>query len=365
MKEADPVKCFVNPTLFFLLKKEGILAWDYKNHQQTLLEKKSLERLLFWHKGHEVPELTPLDHTLLSSLLLSATPFPKEEWGWDDLATIFHLGTQDIPGQTAAPSMDQWVDSYLQQNEVLLDSFDSFVAHSKGERFILPPPNFAAFFSKSFLETLQRHQTTYIFKETPLSLTSLSTLLLTCFGLFHGPWKNLKDFSFANLDPQKNYPSNGPFHFLDAYMMVNNVDSLPKGLYHYYTPLHQLTRLGERLPEEEFLTMLGGQSSAKNISVGLFLVADFKKIWQRSKNSRAYRLALIETGKVAQTLHLCAAALKLQVWSTTTFVDSTVASHLKLESSRQAPLFFIGLGKGMLESIPEDFYDYLKSFKGS
>jgi SagB-type dehydrogenase family enzyme len=298
-------------------------------------------------------------------MLLSPTPFPKDEWEWDEIAKIFHLGTQDANGSTTAPSIDEWVDTYLQQNEALLDSFDSFFTHSKGERFILPPPDFTAFFSKSFLETLQRHQTAYTFKEAPLSLTSLSTLLLTCFGLFHGPWKNLKELSLANLGQQKNHLSNGSFHFLDAYIIVNNVGSLPKGLYHYYTPLHQLMRLGDPPPEDKFLAMLGGQQSAKNISIGLFLVADFKKIWQRSQNSRAYRFALIETGKVAQTLHLCAAALKLQGWSTTTFVDSSVTSHLKLESPRQAPLFFIGLGKGMLESIPEDFYDYLKSFKGS
>jgi SagB-type dehydrogenase family enzyme len=351
---------YVNPFLFFLIKDGELIAWDYKNHQQYEIEKDYLERLLAWAKNPHLEKI-PMDQELEEGGLLLSSPPSSMEWGWDVLSQIFHVGTQNIAEELSTLEAPQWIENYLQYCESISQEAPKLLLKREGKKVALPFPDITLLDQETLVNALKNRKTCRSFQGKPLDLSSLSTLLYLSFGCIHGEWKDLNDNELETLGVRKAFPSAGGLHPEEVYLLALRVKGLEAGVYHYDPQDHHLTLIQLGDFEERLIQLLYGQYFAKGLSIGVFLTARFEKSWWKYRHSRGYRTVLFDIGHASQTFLLTATALKLNTWLTAAFSDSQLEDFLKIPSSSESPLFFVGAGYGDNQSFDPLI---LKNLKG-
>jgi len=101
------------------------------------------------------------------------------------------------------------------------------------EKIKLPKPEFNE--KISFWKTTQNRHSTREFKDKPLTLMEMSLLLFGMSGLT----RIFPQYAFRTA------PSAGGLYPIETYPIVNNVDNLKQGIYHYNIPEHALELLKE------------------------------------------------------------------------------------------------------------------------
>lgn len=350
---------YVNPHIFFFLKEGEIIAWDYKNHQQFALEKMYFERLVDWSKETNLESIA-LDQELADGELVSSQPYSKEDWGWDVLAQIYHVGTRDIATNLGELDAQQWSKEYLEYCQGISQQAPDFHTFREGKVMQLPNPDLSLLEKKNFLEVIKARKTCRSFTGEPVTLEYLSTLLYVSLGPLHDRWQDLENNDLMVLGVRKSFPSGGGIHPEEAYIVAFNVQGLEPGVYHYDAQQHCLTLIKEGAFEKKVIELLLGQFFAKGLSFGIFLTSRFDKIWWKYPHSRAYRVALLDIGHASQTVLLTATALGLQTWLTGAFYDSKVEEFLEIKTSTESSIFFIGAGHGDNQSIPPEILKILQ-----
>lgn len=350
---------FVNPHIFFFLKDGEIIAWDYKNHQQFALEKLYFDRLVDRSKAEEL-ETISLDNELAEGDLLCTQKPSQEEWGWDVLAEIYHIGTRDIATNLGELDPQQWSKEYLEYCQGISQEAPEFHTKREGEKLKLPNPDLELLKNQNFLEVVKARKTCRSFNGGPVSLEYLATLLYVSLGPLHDKWQDLEDNDLMVLGVRKAFPSGGGIHPEEAYVVIFNVEGIKPGVYHYDAEQHSLTVIKTGEFEKEVIELLLGQFFAKGLAFGIFLTSRFDKIWWKYPHSRAYRVALLDIGHASQTILLTATALGLQTWLTGAFYDSKVEEFLEIKTSNEASIFFVGVGHGDNQSIPPEILKILQ-----
>lgn len=149
---------------------------------------------------------------------------------------------------------------------------------------------------------------------------------------------------------RRSSPSAGGLNSTGGYVYVANVQGLEPGIYYYDPQHHQLhwrSQLATRLGD-----LISGQHFANDIPMGLFLTSRFDKLWWKYQHSRAYRMALIEIGHVAQTFQLAATARRMKTWLTGALNESLIEPLLKFENPNEQVIFFVGCGYSDGSTIP-------------
>ncbi|MBN9344025.1 MAG: hypothetical protein BGO76_08185 [Caedibacter sp. 38-128] len=350
---------YVNPHIFFFLKDGDIIAWDYKNHQQFALEKLYFERLVDWAKGNELDPMS-IDQELVEGALLCAQQPLKEEWGWDVLAQIYHIGTRDIATNLGELDPQQWSKEYLEYCQGISQDAPEFHTKREGTVIELPSPDLSLLKNQNFLDVIKARKTCRSFTGEPVTLEYLSTLLYVSLGPLHDKWQDLEDNNLMVLGTRKAFPSGGGIHPEEAYIVAFNVEGLEPGVYHYDDQQHSLTLIKKGEFEKQVIELLLGQFFAKGLAFGIFLTSRFDKIWWKYPHSRAYRVALLDIGHASQTTLLTATALGLQTWLTGAFYDSKIEEFLEIKTSAESSIFFIGVGHGDNQSIPPEILKILQ-----
>lgn len=350
----------INPNIFFFIHENEIVLWDYKHHTQYALQKEYFERILAWKNPTFKATLSEIDKELIEADVLSLKPYPNVFWGWDKLSYIFHLGTNDINYVDGGLEEQQWITLYLQESEKLKGPKPQLFVERSGLETLLPKPTLEKLSDSSFLETLKNRKTSREFLDQSISLTDLSTLLFVSFGLIHGPWQELKELGLDEYAFRKTSPSGGGLHPTEVFLVVNNIEELSPGVYHYNVKKHALTRINDQVSDEQLTKALAGQFFGKSSACGIFLVSFFEKIWRKYPHSRAYRIAVLDAGHISQTCLLTATALNIQTWITGAFYEQQVNEFLKLDGIHQAPFIYIALGHGSGASIPEKIKQFIK-----
>ena len=348
---------FLNPHLFFLLEKEGVLVWDFKNHSQYLLEEKHFSVL------RDLSQQLPVQHNLPQILqeledaqLISTTPNREaEEWGWDILSKIFHMGTQNV--YTSSNETDEKIlsQNYLNQCEQLSENTPSLFSERQGLIIDLPSPNLESLDQVSFLTTLQNRKTCRNFSGQSMTLQDLSTLLFASFGLIHGNlWSESNHSNLQIIGMRKSSPASGGLHAEEIYVAAYRVSDLAEGIYHYRTQDHKLTLISPGDFEEKIISANYKQFYSRGLSCGFYLTSRLDKLWWKYKHSRALKPALLDLGHVSQTFLLTATALNLQTWITAAFEEKQVNDLLQLHNIKESPFIFLGAGFGTGQAIPDE-----------
>lgn len=161
------------------------------------------------------------------------------------------------------------------------------------------------------------------FKGNPLSLEDLSTILYYGDGVSGDFDFNLDKDEYGTISLGEDYmgkvrtaPSGGGLYPIYLYIVVLNVEGLNKGIYKYMPLTHSLEKIkifDDKDLEYYFSTNnLGVEINMEKVGASIYYV------YSMYENSRKYgdmalQFALIETGEIAENIHLVATAENIAV----------------------------------------------------
>ena len=345
----------IKQSLFFFLRKGDLILWDYENHSQSKLDKAYIERLIEIASGKSIIEDEITRHLREEGLLVKEKEGIRE-WGWDELSWIFHQGTKNPPRLEA--DANNWFEVYLQNCQGKLSPKEG-PSFPKGEVIHLAPIDKQLFQSKSLYEVCQERMTSRAFSGEKVNFEIFSSLLGTTFSYGPPPWGKDKDYEvYAK---HKISPSAGGLHPFEFYIMIHHVENIEPGIYKYDPQEHCLYTFEKGDFRDQLVRSLVDQNFAKDLSFGVFFVADFSKVWWKYEHSRAYRQVLLDAGHQSQTFLLLATSLDLLTWPTGAIQDAEVEKLLRIDSDKLSPIFFVGIGTGKPNPFNEEIISTLKS----
>jgi SagB-type dehydrogenase family enzyme len=191
--------------------------------------------------------------------------------------------------------------------------------------FPLQPMTDAEIPQDTLEQVIQRRGSTREFSREPISFAELSTMLKrsTC----PIPADVLGERSSLN----------------DLYLIVNAVDGLPSGAYHYRRDDSALELLKEGNLRREGGYLGLGQDIPADASVDIFFLTDLEAVLNRMGN-RGYRAAQLEAAIMGGKLYLSAYALGLGA-SGLTFFDDDVTEFFSPHAEGKSVMFLIAVGK--------------------
>jgi len=147
---------------------------------------------------------------------------------------------------------------------------------------------------------------------------------------------------------KKGAPSAGGLHPVEAYVLVQRVDGIAPGLYHYHPAAHALEPIREMDSAElENLakTCLGGQPYFAEAHVVVALTGRFaRNFWKYRNHAKAYRAVILDAGHLSQTLYLAATELGLGAFVTAGVNEVQIEEAFGLEAMAEGPLAMCGFG---------------------
>lgn len=131
------------------------------------------------------------------------------------------------------------------------------------------------------------------------------------------------------------FPSGGGLYPLEIYPVVQQVEGIADGIYHYDPWTHELEERRPGAFHEQLASMMLGQSILAEANVILVATA----IMERSMfkyGQRGYRYVWLEAGHFGQNVYLVAAALGLAPLALGGFYDAEVDALLELPPDENA-----------------------------
>ncbi len=201
---------------------------------------------------------------------------------------------------------------------------------------LLPPPSGDARMPVS--EAIGNRRSRRAFASRPLPLQALSDLTHHAMGIT----------GYTAAYGQTDYalraaPSSGAKYPVELYALVERVEALAPGLYHYQVAEHALARLRPGSHGVDFAGRALAQEFLAEAAVVFVLTGYFARSASRY-GSRAYRYAAMDAGHIGENLYLTATALGLSVTGVGAFFDDQVNAFLDIDGRREAALYLNAVG---------------------
>jgi SagB-type dehydrogenase family enzyme len=139
-------------------------------------------------------------------------------------------------------------------------------------------------------------------------------------------------------------PSAGALYPIETYLVVNRIEEIPVGLYHYNVKEAQLILLKEGHFGPEICQAGLGQEMLEEASCIFVWTA----IVGRSKwkyRERAYRYLYMDVGHIGQTLYLAATALNLGCCTVGAFFDEEVDRVIGVDGKNEISVYLGAVGR--------------------
>ena len=152
---------------------------------------------------------------------------------------------------------------------------------------------------------------------------------------------------------KKNSPSGGGLHPIEAYVLVQSVDGLAAGIYHYHTTEHALEAL-QTLTTDAAATLaqqlVAGQSWFANAPLLVLLAARFQRnFWKYRNHSKAWRVIQLDAGHLSQNFYLSATEFGYGAFITGAINDDVAERAFELDGISTGALAVCGLGRRAME----------------
>ena len=146
---------------------------------------------------------------------------------------------------------------------------------------------------------------------------------------------------------KKTSPSGGGLHPVETYLLVQNVEGLAPGLYHYRPLQHAL----EPMPAPDMeLAELASQAVARqhwfaNAHAMAILAPRWNRhYWKYRRHAKGYRAVALEAGHLSQTLYLAATEAGLAAYITAAINEIPLERALDLDPVSEGILAICGFG---------------------
>ncbi len=191
----------------------------------------------------------------------------------------------------------------------------------------------------SICDILLKRKSEREYSDIPLSISELSTLLIYSYGI--------RSFSYAynySNFPFRTAPSGGGLQSVEVYCVVNQVDSIEEGLYHFDPINNSLDLIFNGFCKGKLLELCRGQEFISGSAVVFILTMILsKRLWKYSPSY--YKIALIDIGCVAENIHLLATAMGLGSCLIAGFDSDNLSRFLRLNDKLEIPALMISIGK--------------------
>lgn len=147
---------------------------------------------------------------------------------------------------------------------------------------------------------------------------------------------------------KKNVPSGGSLHATETYLLVQRVDGLVPGLYHYHPVQHALVALPrqcDRPLQDVANAMLSGQDWFADAAAHLVLVPRYARTyWKYRNHAKAYRALLLDVGHISQALYMAATERDMAAFVTAAINEVDTEEVFALDGITQSPVAIVGVG---------------------
>jgi SagB-type dehydrogenase family enzyme len=202
--------------------------------------------------------------------------------------------------------------------------------YSDKPRILLPPPHAD---TPTLDQCLHLRKSVRRFADKPMTITQLSYLLWAVAGI----QRSMGDFHFRPA------PSAGALYPIETYLIVNNVDGIAKGLYHYAIRPHAL----EELKIADLRNDIAQATQGQRMHAFANIVVIWTAIFQRTKfryHDRAYRFIYLDAGHIGQNLALTAVGLGLGSCQVGAYFDDEVNHILGVDGKEESVIYLSVVG---------------------
>jgi SagB-type dehydrogenase family enzyme len=186
---------------------------------------------------------------------------------------------------------------------------------------------------ESLWTTIAKRRSVRNFKDASLTKQDLSRLLWATQGIT----KRDMGFEFRAC------PSAGALYPVETYLVLNDVEMIEAGIYHYSVPDHSL----EQLQRGDFRLKIAQAALDQDMAYAANAVFVWTALFARSKwkyEQRAYRYVYLDAGHIAQNLALAAVALSLGTCQIAALYDEEVNALLEIDGSGESVLYMSVVG---------------------
>jgi SagB-type dehydrogenase family enzyme len=201
------------------------------------------------------------------------------------------------------------------------------------EGLVLPPPNETL---APEMGTLLERRSVRRFSRRPPSVEQLATVL----------WWATADVRSAEASRAAGDPYfllNSFYSWLQVYVVINAVNGLDAGVFHYDPLAHTLTPLAARVHPSTLRSVVQGQPWVSGSGFAIFVAAQWSRYMWLYRHSRAYANLLIQVGEFGQELLLTGGRVGLGGWPTPAVHEGRAARMLGLPAGQEA-IYMIRLG---------------------
>lgn len=210
-----------------------------------------------------------------------------------------------------------------------------------------------------FDELLARRRTCRNFDaEAVLAQADFSTMLRRVWGAL-----GTRTLAPGAVAVKKTSPAGGGLHATEAYVLVQRVEGLAPGLYHYLSMQHALEPLAALSSEEAAALahrFVAGQDWFENAPVMVVMTARFDRLfWKYRRHAKAWRVVHLDVGHLSQTMYLSATERGLGCFVTAAINDRAVDEALGLRPLREAAIALVGFGPraAQMRTMELDVFD--------
>lgn len=362
----------INENLTITLN-DGIFGlWNLQSGEQyEIFERRYLDRVFELNELADLP-YTPKeeDEILIEAGILlvgrQAEEYQEKKilngpWGWDIISKIFHFGSNhNFRGRPTLPEKNEEL-GYVNFCESIAENIPDIETERSGEEVQLPLYNNTVD-SYSLTKALWKRTTSRNFRKEPVSLEIVSNILFTTFGKIHGDSHktNLAERGIFTVGYRRSSPSAGCLQATEAYLIALNITNLERGVYHYRSHQHKLTKLEDDV-KPNLSQLLCHQSFAVDAGFLIVMTSRFDKLWWKYPHSRAYRSALMDIGHLSQTFNLVATANNLNTWLTGYFIDDQLNNLIKVDGFKEHSLFVLAGGYGNSDPLSPGVAELLRA----
>jgi len=182
------------------------------------------------------------------------------------------------------------------------------------------------------------------FKDTgKLALADFAAVLYRAFGA-----RTVNDYAPGIQLLKKGVPSAGGLHPTEAYLLVQHVEGIASGLYHYHPVDHALEpirALSQEDARETALRFVAAQDYFSDAHVLVMPTSRFaRNFWKYRNHAKAYRALILDVGHLSQAMYLAATELGLAAFITAAINEVDIEQAFGLDPLEEGPLAVCGFG---------------------
>jgi len=158
---------------------------------------------------------------------------------------------------------------------------------------------------------------------------------------------------------KKNSPSGGGLHPIEAFALVQRVDGLAAGLYHYQCIEHVLEPLRSMAQAEAASAareLVAGQAWFADAPVLVLMAARFQRnFWKYPNHAKAWKVVQLDAGHLSQNFYLSATESGYGAFVTGAINDRCAERLFELDGIGIGAIAVCGLGKRAAEQVNVEF----------